>query len=198
MYNQLRNFLEFIFKTVFRWNVLGQQNIPQQGGVVVAANHISLWDPPVLGTAVVRPFHFMAKEELFRNPLLRWLIVKLNAFPVKRGMADRNAIRSAIEILQSGGVLGVFPEGTRSKDGKLGKAEPGVAMIAMKAGVPIVPAAVIGTNRFGAAEGMLPQFTIRFGKPIIPPQGKADKETLEQLTQQMMHAIEELLAEGAN
>lgn len=195
MYSVIKALLYYFFKLFCRYKIIGAENIPVSGGVIIAANHISLWDPPVVGAGATRPIHFMAKEELFAIPALKWIITKINAFPVRRGAADRTAIRYAISLLKKGEVLGLFPEGTRSKTGILGKPEPGIAMIALKAGVPIVPAAIIGTNKVGKEGFLLPQFIIKYGKPIIINQEKTDKETMEHLSVTIMQEISYLLKE---
>jgi 1-acyl-sn-glycerol-3-phosphate acyltransferase len=180
---------------MFRWEVIGVSNIPAKGGVVIAANHASLWDPPILGSAIASrrwPVHFMAKEELFKSTVLGYIITKLHAFPVRRGTADRVAIRTAINLLQAGEVVSLFPEGTRSKNGQLGPAQPGAAMIAVKAGVPIIPAAIIGTNKIFSNHNWLPKVKVVFGKPIGVPD-KADKEALGQLSETTMERIAELI-----
>ena len=192
--------VHFILKhMVFPWFRLecsGQENVPWQGGAIIAANHISLWDPPVIGTALRRPTFFMAKKELFAIPVLGWLIRQLNSFPVRRGMADRTAIRTAINVLKNGNILLIFPEGTRSKDGHLGAMESGVVMIAAKAGVPIIPTAVIGTNNFspgGLKFFRLPQFKVVFGKPIFPEPDKLNKEYFNEVKDTMAANIKALL-----
>lgn len=136
MYNIGVILFKFIFKNFFKCQIVGVENIPSTKGVIIAANHISLWDPPLIGTFLPRKINFMAKEELFDIPIIGYIIKRLNAFPVKRGTADRVAIKKAISLLKSGECLGLFPEGTRSKDGKLGEAEAGMALIAIKADVP--------------------------------------------------------------
>lgn len=196
MYEALHIFLNFLFSFVFRWSVSGAENIPPNGGVIIAANHISLWDPPVLGTATSRRVHFMAKEELFSNPIFGWVITKLGAFSVKRGAADRTAIRTALSLLENGSILGIFPEGTRSKNGKLGKPEPGLALLAIKAGVPVVPAAIIGTNKVLTDGQLLPKFQVIFGKPMILSRDSAAKESMEDISNKVMAEIGHLL-EGA-
>jgi 1-acyl-sn-glycerol-3-phosphate acyltransferase len=133
---------------------------------------------------------------LFANPVFAWVIKRLNAFPVQRGAADRVAIRKALLLLEQQELLGIFPEGTRSKTGVLGDPEPGVALIAAKAGAPIVPAAIFGTNQFGKCGFRLPKFAVVFGSPIYPEPGKTDRESLEILSQSMMKAIANLLSEA--
>ena len=197
MYELLRIFFAILFSFVFRWRISGTENIPT-GGVIIAANHISLWDPPVVGTAISRKVHFMAKEELFANPVFGWLISRLGAFPVKRGAADRTAIRTALTLLKNGSILVIFPEGTRSKDGKLGAPEAGLALLALKAGVPVVPTAIIGTNKLFRDNHLLPKFRVLFGKPLLFSRDNADKESMGQIGTQVMTEISHLLEEADN
>ena len=194
MYGLLRVFLTFLFSVAFRWQTIGTENIPA-GGVIIAANHISLWDPPVVGTAITgRQIHFMAKEELFTNKLFAWIIGKqLGAFPVKRGAPDRTAIRTALTLLESGNILGIFPEGTRSKNGKLGAPEAGLALLAVKAGVPVVPTAIIGTNKIFKNGCLFPKFKIIFGKPLLFDRSS---ESMDAMSARVMTEISQLLAQA--
>ena len=132
IYTLVKNLFKILFTIFLRLKVEGTENIPKDGPLVIASNHLSLLDPPVLGTAATRKVHFMAKEELF-VPVLGTIYKILGAFPVRRGGADRAAIKHGIDILESGQVLAIFPEGTRSKTGELGKAQPGALMMASKA-----------------------------------------------------------------
>ncbi len=193
MYSLIRSIIALLLTVVFRWRITGAENIPATGPIIVATNHISNFDPFVVGGALQRPVHFMAKEELFKNPVLSAIIKYLGAFPVRRGASDRNAIRMAINLLEEGKVIGLFPEGTRSKTGVLGQAEPGLAMIAAKAGATIVPAAIIGTNRVFQDGHGLPCFEIHFGNPITVDKGKSSREELEAITALMMNEISGLL-----
>lgn len=195
MYFFIKTLLYYFFKVFFRYKIIGIENIPTNGGVVIASNHISLWDPPVVGAGLDRPVNFMAKEELFAFGPLRWIITIMKAFPVKRGAADRGAIRHAINLLKNGEILGLFPEGTRSKTGELGKPEAGVGMIVLKAGVPIIPAAIIGTNRVFKDGNILPQFIIKYGKPIIITEDKMDRDSMENIGKLIMQEISCLLKE---
>lgn len=132
--------VRFVYHIVFRITTIGRENIPaQKGGFIIASNHVSNNDPPVLGITFKGKYSFMAKEELFKNPLFAWLIRSLGAFPVKRGAKDSSAIDNALESLKKGRALVIFPEGTRSKDGTLGRAKSGVTLIAAQAKVPVVP-----------------------------------------------------------
>ena len=121
LYGFLKVFFFFLFKLWLRLEVRGTEHIPARGPVVLACNHLSLLDPPVLGEAATRRIHCMAKEELFHNPIFGYIIRSLGAFPVRRGAADRNAIKHGMELLKRGEVVAVFPEGTRSKTGALGR-----------------------------------------------------------------------------
>ena len=123
-YSVLKIILRILFKIFLRLEVKGAENIPATGPLVIASNHLSLLYPPVIGVASTRKVHFMAKQELF-VPVLGDIYKLLGAFPVKRGGADRTAIKHGIDLMLDGGVLAIFPEGTRSKTGALGKAEPG-------------------------------------------------------------------------
>jgi 1-acyl-sn-glycerol-3-phosphate acyltransferase len=131
-----------------RWEIRGRENFPLTGGLVLMGNHISYWDPVVIGCAIPRKISFMAKAELFDVPVLAPIIRKLGTFPVRRGGSDRSAIRKALELLGSGCVVGIFPEGSRSESGEIMEPHMGAAMIALKGNVPILPVAVKGTRGF--------------------------------------------------
>lgn len=186
--------LRILFKVLFRWRVTGLEHLPP-GGAVLSPNHLSFWDIPLIALAVPRPVHFMAKEELFRVPLFGSLIRALLAFPVRRGAPDRNAIRYAIEKIQAGDLVLVFPEGTRSKNGKLGEFKPGAAMIAVKADVPTIPAGIIGTNRIFRLGGPFPRIEIHFAPPVParPGDGEDAKASMEKVGQLVRIAIEKIL-----
>ena len=193
IYTILKPILWVLFKLGLRLNVEGTENIPQEGPLVIASNHLSLLDPPVIGVAAPRKVHFMAKQELF-VPILGDIYKALGAFPVRRGGADRAAIKHGIDILKDNKVLAIFPEGTRSKTGKLGKAEPGALMMASKAMATIVPCCVIGTD-FQRQGRIWPKVTVRFGKPIyFPVDAVVNKEFLHDMTENLMQHIAALQA----
>ncbi len=127
-------------------SVRGSELLPRDGGLVVAANHISFWDPPLIGSVIVREVHFLAKEELFATPVLGPLIRSVNAIPIRRGAADLAGLTRAIEALQRGGAVLLFPEGSRMRDGELHPARPGVGLMAVNADVPIAPCYISGSN----------------------------------------------------
>jgi len=137
-----------VFSLVWRMRRTGFRTIPTAGPVLFVSNHVSYADPPLLAAAALpRRMHFMAKRELFANPVGAWIIRSLGAFPVNRGAADRDAIRTAREILAEGEALLMFPEGTRSTDGRLGAPWPGAGSLALEPGVQVVPMAIWGSQR---------------------------------------------------
>lgn len=153
-----------IFKIFYRLEIIGVENIPKTGPVVIASNHASLLDPPLIGSSASRKVNFMAKEELF-VPVFGTLCASLGAFPVKRGGADINAMKHALQLLKNQEVLGIFPEGTRSKNGTLGRGEPGALAIANKGKALVVPTAVIGSN-LSLRKTFWPKIKVVFGKPM--------------------------------
>lgn len=183
----------FLFKIFLRLEVEGQENIPKDGAFVLCCNHISLLDPPVVSAACTRKIHWMAKEELF-VPVLGTIYKWLGAFPVKRGTADRTAITHGINILKNNEVLAIFPEGTRSKTGALGKAAPGALMMAGRVKATILPTCVIGTDV--KRQGKLwPKVKVKFGKPISFPKDEVvGKDLLNRLSDEMMASIADLQA----
>lgn len=146
-YSACRSAISGVMKVLYGWEVRGREHVPRKGGLIVAPNHISFWDPPLVGAAARRELHFLAKEELFRAPLLGPLIRAYNAIPIRRGMADIRGLTRAIEVLKGGDALLVFPEGSRMRDGQLHPARPGVGLLAVSGDATIVPAYVSGTNR---------------------------------------------------
>lgn len=160
----LRVFLLLGFKT----RVFGQTNVPMQGGLVLASNHQSFLDPPLLMCPLDRRGTFMARDSLFRSRLFGALIRGLNTFPVKRGGADTAAVREAVRRLKEGWCLVLFPEGTRTRDGEIGPLRPGVLSIADRAGVPIVPAVIEGAFQAWPRNGGIRRHPISvwYGRPI--------------------------------
>ncbi len=187
-YKFARLLCRMILVLLRRWEVQGVENLSNVGGLVLVSNHTSYWDPVVVGCAFNRQVHFMAKSELFAIPLLGPAIRALGAFPVRRDKSDRNAIRTAVKLLEEGSVVGVFPEGTRSRTGELQKPHLGAAMLALKAGVPMLPVAVSGTR------GLFGKVTVLVGRPVLK-QGvvKVTKADLEDASDQVMKQIAGLL-----
>ncbi|MCM3666680.1 1-acyl-sn-glycerol-3-phosphate acyltransferase [Mesobacillus subterraneus] len=189
VYSFVRSVVAAILKPVYRIEVIGRENIPAEGGVLLCANHIDNLDPPVVGITAPRPVHFMAKDELFSVPLLGKIVPHLNAFPVKRGMSDREALRKGLAILKDGKVLGLFPEGTRSKTGEMGKGLAGAGFFALRADAHIVPCAIIGPYR------AFKKLKVVYGKPIDMVSVKENKLNAEQATDLIMSEIQKLITE---
>lgn len=188
-YRVVRSLLWIIFVLVFRFRRQGQENIPGEGPVIVASNHVSYLDPLVVGVASPRTVSFMAKAVFFEKPVLGMVMPKLNAFPVRKQGADLEAVKQALKVLRRGEVLGIFPEGTRQKSGVLGKAEPGVAHLAMKTGVPVIPVAVKGTYHPFPGKAI----SAVIGKPITPPSSRNPGDSAQRFAEQIMEAISRLL-----
>ena len=180
------------FGTILRTRVIGLENIPKDGAFILAANHVSNWDPPFLGTFMEREVCYMGKEELFKNPVMAWACRNLHVFPVKRGAADKTAIKTAVKILKDGKCLGIFPEGTRSKTGKLGKAEAGVSLIAAMTKASIIPAAIVNTEKIFSKEKFFPRLAVVYGTPLQFTGSTKDKEALAAFAQSIMQEIAKL------
>lgn len=161
-YRLLAVICKLYFNLFHRIKVIGTENVPMTGAVVFCPNHIHNFDPPAVAAAIFpkRKIAFMAKAELFEKKWIASLLYKVNAFPVKRGGSDRQALKIAMEVLRANNALGIFPEGTRSKDGELSVGSPGAAMLALKHKVPIIPVAISGSYRW------FRPLTVRFGPPV--------------------------------
>ncbi|MBR2214528.1 MAG: 1-acyl-sn-glycerol-3-phosphate acyltransferase [Selenomonadaceae bacterium] len=188
-YAILRVLFCLYFKLFFRAEIIGRENMPREGAVILAANHMSNWDPPFLACFLFRPVSYMAKVELFKNPIFGAAITKCHAFPVKRGGADKSAIKTAVNVLKEGRCLGLFPEGTRSRDGHLKKAEAGVGLIAALTKAPVVPAAILGTERMFKAGSFFPKLKLIYGSPLRFEGNQKNKEELAQFSQRVMDEI---------
>ena len=178
---------KWMFILVYRCKSSGQENIPENTGFIIAPNHMSFFDPPLAGCFMKQDLFFMAKQELFEIPILGFLIKRTNAFPVKRGKQDMSAVRTAFGLLENKKALLVFPEGTRSKDGQLGKARAGVGMLACNGQVPVVPVKITNTNKMLKFKKLY----IKYGKPIYPPK-EYKKEDYLKLSQTVLDEIKKL------
>ena len=147
------------------WEVKGRGQVPREGGLIIASNHVSFWDPPMVGAALPRECYFLAKEELFSTPVLGPLIRSVNAIPIRRGMADLSGLSRATEVLKGGKALLMFPEGSRMRDGELHPARPGVGMMAVNAEVPLLPAYISGSHRPGLWWRRGIKVRVTFGAP---------------------------------
>jgi 1-acyl-sn-glycerol-3-phosphate acyltransferase len=187
------------FKVFCRWEVRGRENVPATGGVILAPNHISYLDPPLVGSATTRSVNFMAKRELFSSPLFGNIIRRTHAFPISRDRPDKEALKKAYALLAAGEILVMFPEGTRSPDGRLQAPETGLAMIAARAKVPVVPVALIGANRAlpkGSIFCRPAKIKVQFGPPLCYDAASATERgraSIQAFAEEIMQAIRQML-----
>lgn len=189
LYNIGRGPVFRYFKIVHRLQVVGAESFPKENGVLLCSNHVHNLDPPLLGSACPRNVHFMAKDELFRVPVLKSLLPRIHAFPVKRGLGDRQALRSGLKLLESGEVMGLFPEGHRSKNNELGEGLSGAGYFALRSSADIVPCAILGSY--------VPfrKIKIVFGAAIDFSDLREQKSPLKTASTRIMNAIKALIDE---
>lgn len=181
--------VQSVFSLFWEWQAEGVESLPREGAVLLAANHLTNFDVFFIQFALPRPIFFMGKEELFRNPVMDWFFRQLGAFPVYRGARDLWAIQHAEKVLAHGLVLGMFPEGTRSKGRGLRPAHTGIARLALSADCPIVPLAIQGTESLLQGFPRRRKVQLRLGAPIFPHPG----ETQTALTERVMYTLAGLL-----
>ena len=159
-----------LWRRIFRMRISGREHFPLSGPVVLASNHRSNLDPFFLGVSSPRQIHFMAKSELWRFKPLGRVIERMGSFPIARGEGDRQAVRRALEVLEQGAVLGIFPEGHRQREGELGDIHPGVALFSLREGVVTLPVVMEGTDRVLRGHILrFPRVRVKFGQPLDLP-----------------------------
>jgi 1-acyl-sn-glycerol-3-phosphate acyltransferase len=186
-----------LFGGLYRCRVSGAEHLPREGAAIVITNHKSNIDPVIIGMICDRPLRYMAKKELFRFAALRKLIVTLGAFPIDRGAGDRAALTTSLEILAEGGVLLMFPEGHRRPDDAVHEFLPGVGMLALRSGAPIVPLAMDGTQRMmaGGRPG-LPALRARMGPPLdLSDLTARNSKAYQEAARRMHDAVADLYAQ---
>lgn len=187
------------FHGLYAGKIYGAQNVPRSGPAILVSNHASNFDPPFISHCAGRPVAYMAKEELFRIPLLKQAIQIYGAYPVKRGGMVRQSLEAAQQALDRGWLVGIFPNGTRTADGRIHKPQLGAAAIAAKAQVPLIPMALWGSEAIQPKGQTLPRVgcpvTARIGKPIDPPQS-SDRDELQRKMEECVEAIHALLDLG--
>jgi len=189
LYTVGKNLQSAAFQVLWRRRVRGLENVPPLGTpAIFAANHRSLTDPSNVGSALPYPIFYFAKEELFRVPLLGWYIRRVNSFPVRRRENDVGALKTAVDVLESGGGLMLFPEGGRRLDpATQWRAKAGVGLLACKTGARIIPVGIKNADRLKK----LAPLEVAFGKPIFPP-AEGDREVYQRLADDVMLRIKEL------
>ncbi len=184
-----------LFRVLFRGSTQGLEHVPMEGPLVVASNHGSHLDPPLLGHALGRPVAFMAKAELFAIPLLGAVIRACGAYPVRRGASDREAIRTATAKLEQGWATGVFLDGTRQANGRVNNPLPGAALLAARSGAPLLPVAIVNSHRALGSGRIWPRLVplqLRVGAPIPPPASRR-RPDLDVTTALLKERINDLL-----
>lgn len=193
MYNFIIAIVRIFINIKYKITYIDRVNIPQNGGFIAASNHVSNWDPPVVGISLHGKYSIMAKEELFRNKLFGWLIKRLGAFPVERGKAGDAPIKRAISDIEKGRILIIFPEGTRSKNGKIGRAKSGVTLIASQANTPVLPICI----KYGEKKRFKRRkLWVAFGEVIPPERIKiegTDRKALRQASELIMGSISNMM-----
>lgn len=201
VYWVIKGILTPLLRLLFRIRVEGSERIPPAGPVIVASNHLSFLDSIFIPLVLRRRVTFVAKAEYFDSWKTRWFFEGVGQIPIRRGggSASERALASALDVLKQGGVFGIYPEGTRSRDGNLHRGHTGVARLALRSGAPIVPIGLVGTRECQPPDRTLPKFftpiTIRFGEPIDVSRfagQEGDRLVLRQITDELMFEIREL------
>lgn len=187
-YSLAKNVVWYLLKPLYRMDVYGKENIPKEGPVIICSNHISNIDPPIVAGSSTRDIHFLAKEELFEKNWLKLILTKAKAFPIKRGMKDRQALRHALSLLKEGKCLGLFPEGTRSKTGELGEGLPGIGFFALRSDAIVVPCVIIGPYKIGR------KLKVVYGSPINMTSLREQKASAKEATDKIMVELKHLIA----
>ncbi len=189
-----------LYRLLLSWTVSGREQIPPEGGLIVVANHVNLTDPVLLMLAFPRRITYMAKEELFRYPVLGMLLRDAGMFPVARGGTleqKRDIMRRAEALLNRGHVVALFPEGKRSPSGTLLEAKPGAAILSLRTGAPLVPVAIEGAHKIKGRWWWLrrPRVTVTIGPPfhLTAPEGRLVRSESARLTSDLMCRIAALL-----
>jgi 1-acyl-sn-glycerol-3-phosphate acyltransferase len=188
LYDAASGTIKVMMMTVWRARATGVENVPKDGPLIIACNHVSYLDPPGMGCFAGRRISFMAKKELFDIPILGPAIAGVGAYPVDRKGSARSAIKKSLEVLKAGGAVGIFPEGTRNPTGEI-EPQVGAALLASLSKAPVVPACIIGSDR----AMKFPKIKVAFGPPLrLPEDRKATHDDLSKFTAEIMSAIRAL------
>lgn len=194
LYRFAQGLMWVVLHFLYRIEVKGIENIPEDDGALICPNHYNNFDPFMVAITLKRKIRFMAKYEAFKNPVLRFLLNNIGVYPVRRGEADLNAVKTTLKILKDKQLVGMFPEGTRVKGGEFGKANPGVAMFSIKSGKPVIPVYISGSYKPFTKMG------IEYGKPKNFEVEKGQKLTNDDYTELSQIVMQEIkkLREGNN
>jgi 1-acyl-sn-glycerol-3-phosphate acyltransferase len=190
-------FFRFVFATYFRCRFIGVEHVPKEGGVILAANHASYLDPPVVGSGLDRDINYLARQSLFRFPLIGRLLVSWNSVPVDRDGGGARGLKNILDRLLGGAGIILFPEGTRSHDGKLQPAQAGIGLVVAKSDAPVIPVHVLGSYEAWGRNQKIPRpkrITVRYGEPMRFEKLRAEarecsKERLKAIYQQIADEI---------
>ena len=198
-YTTTRLTLGTFLRIMFRPRYLDRDKIPVDGPLIIAANHLSHIDPAFIMTAVKRPVSYLSKKEHFDSPVRRLVFKHVGVIPVDREAGGAEGLEEAIQILKEDGAIGIFPEGTRSKDGVMAKGKTGVARLAAITSASVVPVAIRQTDGVWPVTKRIPRpwrkFYYKFGEPMMFPDGEITKENLREFTDKIMKEIESLSKE---
>lgn len=190
-----------VYSTYFRWRVYNPERVPLQGPVILASNHASFIDPPLVGAGVHRDLNYLARETLFRFPVIGWILHSVNAVPVDREGGGAAGLRAILDRLLQGGAIVLFPEGTRTRDGQLQKVRSGIGLTVIKSQAPVVPVRVFGTFDAFGKHHRYPRacrIAVKYGKPLDFSALRAEaktcskqrlKEIYQEVAEQIMAAI---------
>lgn len=202
IYGLARALLTPVVAGPLRLRTIGRGRVPRRGPVILAPNHFSSWDHFMVGAPLPRPVQFMAKSQLYANPVLEYILMHGGAFPVRRGRNDEESMRTALSILDRGGIVLLYPEGGRSRSNTLGRPRPGVGRLALESGVPVIPTAVHGTRelrrwRRNLRRFELPAITVEYGAPmrfdrVSDPDRDAQQAAAERIFDRVRDLYEEL------
>src|SRR5271154_750716 len=197
-------FFRAMYATYFRWRVFGAENVPLSGGVILASNHASFLDPPLVGCALKRDINYLARESLFRYPGIGALLRSWNSVPVDRGGGGAAGLREILNRLHAGGAIILFPEGTRTLDGKLQPARSGIGLTVIKSDVPVIPVRTFGTFEAFGRNHKFPRprrVAVKYGEPMRFEKLRAEakdcskarlKEIYQEVADEIMAAIAKL------
>ncbi len=193
LYKLGRPLARFCFGTFGRLEVIGEENVPPRGPLILACNHLAFTDPPLLVAAIPRSLHFMGKRELFANPLGRFIMRGFHVFPYDRGRASTDTLRTLLGLLEQDRTVVVFPEGTRSKNHALQEAQLGIVYLAIKSQAPILPVGVTGTQNMRAWRMPFPlcRLTANIGPPFSLPtmEGRTPRPVMQGMLRMIMERV---------